>query len=88
MEDTPARNSLHKLLEFLNQLEQAKIDYRLAHIRDSILVALVIPGERWEVEFFEDGHVEFERFVSDGRIEDESTLNRLIKNQLAIDEGT
>ncbi|MBI5029643.1 MAG: hypothetical protein HZB51_03895 [Chloroflexi bacterium] len=79
---------MHKLLEFLNQLEQAKIDYRLAHIRDSILVALVIPGERWEVEFFEDGHVEFERFVSDGRIEDESTLNRLIKNQLAIDEGT
>ena len=25
-----------------------------------------IPGERWELEFFEDGTVELERFVSAG----------------------
>ncbi len=42
------------------------------------MVELAIPGERWEVEFFEDGHVEVERFRSHpGGLEDESILEQL-----------
>jgi hypothetical protein len=58
--------SLGKLLAFLDRLEQVKIHYRLAHVRDSIMVEIAVPGERWEVEFFDSGEIEIERFVSTG----------------------
>ncbi len=70
---------MHKLLNFLDRLEDAKISYRLEHVRDSILVSLAIPGERWEIEFFEDDHTETEIFRSSGVIlRDESMLEKLI----------
>ena len=75
------RDALGKLLGFLGQLEQAKIAYSLDHVRDAIMVNTAIPGERWEVEFFEDGHVEIERFVSTGVMEDEGLLDTLISSQ-------
>ena len=70
-------NAPAKLIAFLDQLEQAKIWYRLEHVRDAVMVSLAVPGERWEVEFFEDGSVEVERFTSSGAIEDETALNEL-----------
>ena len=69
-----------KLLEFLNKLEKCNICYRLNKIRESILVEITVPGERWEVEFFEDGKVEIEKFISDGQIKDESEIALLFKN--------
>ncbi|MGB9754154.1 hypothetical protein [Roseiflexus castenholzii] len=75
-----AQTALGKLLEFLDRLEDAKIDYRLAHIRDSIMVEMVVPGERWEVEFFENGQIAIERFVSTYvQNIDEHMLNKLIE---------
>jgi hypothetical protein len=71
--ETPFR----KLLVFIERLEKAKIWYRLEHIRDSVMVFLAIPGERWEVEFFEDGHVKVERFASPGICGDEVELEQL-----------
>ena len=41
------------------------------------MVTTAIPGERWEIEFFDDGRVEIERFVSSGEIEDMSSLDTL-----------
>lgn len=61
-----SENPLSKLLEFVNHLDNKKIWHQLWHFRESIAVAVVVPGERWEVEFFEDGHVEVERFASLG----------------------
>ena len=55
-----------ELLKFLDRLEGAKVPYRLNHVRDSIMVEIAVPGERWEIEFFADCHVEFERFMSSG----------------------
>jgi hypothetical protein len=67
-----------KLLAFLRQLEEAKIAYDLRHSRDdAIMVEINVPGERWEVEFLEDGDMEIERFKSDGEISDESVLREL-----------
>ena len=77
MSSTTAK-PFRKLLAFLDQLEQEKLWYRLEHIRDSIMVAVSVPGERWEVEFFEDGAVEVERFLSTGRIEGEDALDVLM----------
>jgi hypothetical protein len=67
------------LLSFLNDLRGAKIEYRLNHNRDdAIMVEIAVPGERWEVEFMEDGSVEVEIFKSDGAIHDGSVLDELV----------
>ena len=68
---------LRKLLTFLDKLEQDKVWYRLEHVRDSVMVLIAIPGERWEVEFFDDGSIEVERFRSSGEIEGEDALDLL-----------
>jgi hypothetical protein len=66
-----------KLLKFLEQLEVEKIWYRLGRVRDAIMVEVAVPGERWEIEFFADGVVEVERFISPGRIEGEEAIAEL-----------
>ena len=78
---TTTETSFGKLLGFLDRLEKAKIWYRMEHLRDSVMVSLAIPGQRLEVEFFEDGHVEVERFLSPGAIGDESDLERLFAEE-------
>ncbi len=74
-----SKNSFSKLITFLGKLDQGKISYTLAHHRDdAIMVIAVVPGERWEIEFFEDGSVEVERFISDGEIYGEEVLAELL----------
>jgi hypothetical protein len=68
---------MKKLYAFLEQLEEAGIFFTLQRIRESIMVNVVVPGERWEVEFFEDGHVVVERFVTAGDLLDEKALDSL-----------
>lgn len=68
---------MKKLIDFLDRLEKNKIYYRLNKIRDGILVEAAGPGERWEVEFFADGEVQVERFITTGEISDESELEKL-----------
>jgi hypothetical protein len=67
-----------RVLRFLDRLEQAKIAYRLEHVRDSIMVVATVPGERWEIEFMEDGDVEVERFTTSGVSADAALLDQLI----------
>ena len=42
------------------------------------MVAIAVPGERWEVEFFADGHVEVEIFAAKP-MEREEALARLFE---------
>lgn len=71
---------MKNLLTFLEELENRKIYYKLNKIRDSILIEIAVPGQRWEVEFFEDGHIETEKFISDGIIYDEASIEELFRN--------
>jgi hypothetical protein len=67
-----------QLLEFLGQLNQVRISYTLAHNQDeAIMVLIAVPGERWEIEFFADGSVEVEVFVSSGGVQGPELLTRL-----------
>jgi hypothetical protein len=67
-------------MSFLNDLRDARISYRLSHNRDdAIAVEVAVPGERWEIEFLEDGAVEVEVFRSNGTIHDASVLSKLIE---------
>jgi hypothetical protein len=62
--------ALSDAAELCRQLDERHIAYRLLIIRDAaLMVSVAVPGERWEIEFFEDGHVELERFVSQGVVD-------------------
>ena len=77
---SPKRGSLtlKPLLDFLRKLENRKIHYSLLHARkEAIMVIVTVPGQRWEVEFLEDGGLDVEKFVSDGTISGENELRRL-----------
>ena len=71
-------SSFVKLTQFLAQLDAEQIYHSLSHHREeSVMVNVAVPGQRWEVEFFVDGSVEVERFVSTGDITGEATLAEL-----------
>jgi hypothetical protein len=74
-------NSLQKLLDFLIDLEHAKIFFRLDRCRDeAIMVRVDVPGARWEIEFFANGQVETEVFNGGSGVESgERPLERLIQ---------
>ncbi|MEE6452799.1 hypothetical protein RAH41_19730 [Gottfriedia acidiceleris] len=66
---------------FLNKLEESNIAYSIQKIRDeAIMVAIRVPGERWEVEFMDDGTVEIEKFISDGDYYDHKELETLFRD--------
>jgi hypothetical protein len=66
------------LLQFLDRLDESAVPYHLARVRrEAIMVQFALPGERWEVEFLDDGAIEVERFASDGTIRDEVALQDL-----------
>ncbi len=72
-------NSLEKLLGLLTDLDKRKIFHRLSQVRpEAVMVEVAVPGERWEIEFFADGHLEIEIFgKSEGIVGGEETLVRL-----------
>ena len=72
--------TIKSLVAFLEMLEERKIYYKLNKIRDSILVEVTVPGQRWEVEFMSDGSVEIEKFLSDGTIFDHNEIETLLKD--------
>ena len=70
--------SINTINNFLNRLIENKIYFRLNKVRpESIMVEVCVPGQRWEIEFMEDGTMEIEKFISNGIIYDESELNVL-----------
>ena len=71
---------MDSLISFLDKLEERKIYYRLNKIRESILVEIAVPGQRWEVEFFAEGDVQVEKFLSNGNLQGKSELNVLFDN--------
>jgi hypothetical protein len=41
------------------------------------MVLVVVPGQRWEIEYFVDGSIEIEKFISEGVKGDDGTLEEL-----------
>ena len=66
------------LLSFLARLRAAHIYYSLSdHTEGAIMVEVSVPGERWEIEFHEDGEIGVELFRTTGGIRDASALDDL-----------
>ena len=82
-----SKNAFDKLTSFLTDLERAGISYTLARNRDeAITVSVVVPGERWEVEFLDDGSIEVERFISNGEVHGEEILTELFARYAAAED--
>lgn len=72
---------LKELIRFLNKLKENHIFYKLGKVRnEAIMVEVAVPGQRWEIEFMEDGTVEVEKFISNGEIYDSKELKFLFEN--------
>jgi hypothetical protein len=57
--------TIRDLLAFLARLKAAHIYYALADPTEgAIMVEVSVPGERWEIEFHEDGRISVETFTS------------------------
>lgn len=69
-----------RLLDYLDRLDQAGLQFRLARVRsDALMIEVSVPGQHWEIEFMRDGTVEIERYISAAGVEsDTSLLDRLI----------
>lgn len=63
------------LLGFLTKLDENEIEYTLMHNRpEAIAILIATPGDRWEIEFLEDGSIEVERFSSTGELRGEEAI--------------
>ncbi|WP_207652730.1 hypothetical protein [Desulfosporosinus sp. FKA] len=71
---------------FLNDLKENKIHFRLNKIRsESITVEVAVPRQRWEIDFMEDGTINVEKFFSDGTIYADDEL-KLLFNEFPDNE--
>lgn len=65
--------------DFLRSLEDRAIAYSMTSVREgAVMVQIALPGERWEVEFFDDRPPEAEVFRSDGSIFGPDKLGELL----------
>ena len=71
--------ALSKATEFRRELDRRHVAYEFRIVRDeALMMSVALPGQRWEIEFFEDGRIELERFVSQGVAEAPSALAELL----------
>ena len=71
---------MQKLFDFLNKLDEMNLAYAVEHNRnEAVMILIAVPGQRWEVEFFADDHVEVEVFESTGGVEGEERLKELFE---------
>lgn len=84
---TPFNNDFLILNNFLNQLNDSSIWYRLDKFSSgAITVTVSIPGYIWEIEFLDDGKVHIETFSSNGVVAEPNKVSELL--QRLIDENS
>lgn len=65
----------------LAQLDAAKIHCTLNRVREeTIMIVAAVPSRRYEIEVFEDGHVEVEVFKSEGISGGQEVIDELLAN--------
>lgn len=74
-------SAMKKLFQFCDALDRLHVRYGMLAARDdAVMVTVVVPGQYVEIEFFTDGSVEIERFLSQGVEEaSDAQLEELIK---------
>lgn len=58
-----------EFLRIIRVLKEGNIFHRISSYRKDVLcIEAIVPGEHWEISFFNDNSVELEVFESDGEI--------------------
>jgi hypothetical protein len=71
--------ALSKAAEFRRELDRRRVAYEFRIVRDeALMLSVPLPGERWEIEFFDDGRIELERVISQGVAGAPSALAELL----------
>ena len=71
--------ALENVSQLCQELDHRQVHYHLLVARPSaLMLSVAVPGERWELEFFDDGHVETERFLSAGVQVIDDAISRLL----------
>jgi hypothetical protein len=71
--------TLQTLMDFLQHLKDAKIFYKLSDPTGAVMVEVTVPGERWEIEFHNNGQIGVEVFKSRGPIEGTEAIDELFE---------
>jgi hypothetical protein len=71
--------ALESASRLCTELDSRRAAYALQIVRDALMVTVAVPGERWEIEFFDDGRIEHERFVSQGVVEQPTAVDDLLR---------
>jgi hypothetical protein len=67
------------LHELIRELDASGTHYALTSVREgAVMVQVALPGERWEVEFFDDREPEMEVFTSNGVMSGPERLTELL----------
>jgi hypothetical protein len=73
-------NDIARILRLIHKLEDRKIYHTIRCTRpDAISIDVDVPGERWEIDFLEDGTVDVEIFESDGTMYGMSKIDELFE---------
>lgn len=68
------------VFELIGQLRALGAPFSLDSVRpEAVMLLVAVPGERWEIEWFEDGHLEVEVFRSSGEMGDRTDLSTLFQ---------
>ncbi len=68
-------------IDFLRHLDKHNIPYDIDRTGDDyVMVNIDIPGERWEVNFSDDGEVAAERFGNMGDVAGQEIMDYLYDN--------
>ena len=77
MSDSP-----HPVSRVLKQLDDAKIQHRVARLHENnVMLEARVPGRRYEIQAFADGRIEVEVYTSDGQIRGQEALDELCQNK-------
>ncbi|MGA2531356.1 MAG: hypothetical protein ABSG36_19675 [Acidimicrobiales bacterium] len=68
-----------QVYELTGELDSRHVRYDLQFVREALMLSVAVPGERWEIEFFENGSIELERFVSRGVESDPLVATHLLE---------
>jgi hypothetical protein len=72
-------SALSRAAELCRELRLRHASFEMLIARDdAIMVSVAVPGERWEIEFYDDETIELERFVSQGVVEAPTVLTDLL----------
>jgi len=73
----------HPFFALLRKLEDNGHYFELSRQGpDSVLICVTLPGERLEIDVFEDGRIEYSRFLGDEEVLDDiAALDQLLKDE-------